>query len=239
MTKNYFIIGLALTGLMLLGGGCSQSDTSLVIDFFNSWAQTRGITDKNGNPTASSIWYVATGQTTGNDQTDAAIDAGQVIKSIKDADAKVAKADVALAKKPPDNVTAMANIDSALTGRPKDQTIRTRKGVLLLETGQGSKAAAPYLAINSAKCSGAIEAMTQGQVERCYDQIQAEVNEMASANIRAYDAKSKPRCAVLTAQRAGRQQMYYLSKRMNFLDPQDDPMFAYGYLGGGQMDCMP
>ena len=233
MQKNYAIFGLVFTSLLLVGGGSSSSDTSLVIDFFNEWARSRNIVDANGKPTANTIWYVATGQSTGDDQADAAIDAGQVIKSIKDADDKVAKADVALAKNPPDRTTALADITAAANDRPKDQAIRSRKGVILLEVGQ-SQNAQQYLATNSSRCSGDESKMTQAQRERCFDQIQSEANFMADANSRAYKNDGKPRCDVVIAQQAAKSRLYYLAKYMNFddnsmysLQMDADPIRAY------------
>ncbi len=195
--KKYTLILIA-AAFIFMGSGCSSSDADLVIDFLNDWAFSRGIVDKEGNPTGKAILYGATGMSTGDRQADAAIDAGSVISSVKDADEKADKAQAELDKNPPDRDAALLLLNDAVESRPDDWYLRSQKGVLFLDMGNVTGAQDHLVSRSSACDPGAT--LNQAQQERCFKQLQEEANRMAGANIRADRVGEKPRCDLLRAQ---------------------------------------
>ncbi len=135
-----------LGALLLTGSGCDQSDTGLVIDFLNEWAKSKGIMNEKGSPTPAAIGHVLFGASTGDDEADAAIDAGTVVKSIRDADKLTNKANVALNKNPPDRTEALKDLDAAVKLRPNDWYVRNRRSVLLAEMGKAESDNGPDVA---------------------------------------------------------------------------------------------
>lgn len=198
MRRNRILLPLLAAAFIFLGSGCSSSDADLVIDFLNEWAMARGIVDKDGDPTSRTIAYGLTGFSTGDKEADAAIDAGLVVKSIKDADEKANQAQEALDKNPPDHNTALQNLTEAVDNRPKDWHLRSQKGVLLLEMGRYSEAEA-YLVTND-RSSNPDASLSRAQQERCFKQLQEEADRMTLANERADRTGEKPRCDLLRAQ---------------------------------------
>ena len=211
--KKYTLIFTAVS-FIFLGSGCSSSDADLVIDFINDWAQSRGIVDKDGDPTPRAIAYGLTGMSTGDRQADAAIDAGSVITSVKDADEKADKAQAALDKTPPDRDTALENLTEAVDSRPKDWHLRSQKGVLLLEMGS-TTGAKEYLVSSSSSCDPGAK-LNQVQQERCFKQLQEEANRMAGANARADRAGEKSRCDLLRAQSEANARLASFASDLNY-----------------------
>lgn len=215
--SKYSPLFVSLCVLVLLGAGCEASDTQLIIGFLNSWAESHGVLNADGKPTASTIAYVGSGGwiSTGNTTADAAIDAGMVIKSIKDADAKVAESNKLLEENPPNRDKALSALNDAVASRPKDQFVRTHKGVLLLEMNNPSDANA-FLVSKSSTCDVAKNpTMSLAVRERCYKQVQTETNEMAYANQRADEHRQTPTCALVQAQASANYRLYELASGMN------------------------
>ncbi len=222
------ILGTALI-LLFVGSGCLDSDVSLVMDFMNAWAQTHKIVDKDGNPTPGTVAYVGSGGwvSTGDPTADAAIDAGQVVKSIKDADKKLSDADKALEKTPPDRKAAGDLIDSALGSRPRDQGVRSRKGAFLVESGNLAEAQ-QYLVVNDPQCDPAKNpTMSQGKLEQCYRMVNNEERALLSAEVRSWPherASEGPSCAIVD-QRAAT-----LARLMNLADKAGNFALANSYM---------
>lgn len=145
---------IATCGILLfVGSSCAKSDVSLLVDFVNGWLESRGIVDEKGNPTAQSIGIVAGGGyiSSGDETTDAVTQAGGVVNSIKDADKQLEKADEAMAKVPPDTDAALAAANAAEKMRPKDQHVRHKKGLILMQSGNAEEAA-KYSMARSVTC---------------------------------------------------------------------------------------
>lgn len=218
MNRTRIFVLTIIAALFLTGSSCSKDDTSLVVDFINSWMQSRGILDENGKPTGSTIRYVASGGwvSSGNKDNDAIIDAGQVIKSVKDADGMAQKADEALGKTPPDRATALTNLTDAVDKRPNDWHLRSQKGVLLLEMGRASEAS-EYLNTNNDSCNpGKNPGMSQVQKERCFKQIQSEANLMANSNVRSNRTGELPRCDLFRNQGAANELLANLASSLDY-----------------------
>ena len=84
MKRSSVIFALCTTILL---SGCVAQDVDLVLDFVNTWMESRGVLskDKDGNykPTLKALG-VATGfSSTGDDAFDASVQAGKVVKDIK------------------------------------------------------------------------------------------------------------------------------------------------------------
>lgn len=158
---------LAATVVMLLfmGAGCLDSDVSLILGFVNSWLASRNIVDANGNPTAKTIGYVASGGwvSTGDKDNDALIDGGVAVKNIKDADDAVVSAQASAGSGKFDE--ANATLDATLNKRPNDHHVRNAKGAILLKQGRGD-AAKGYLASTST-CDTGSGKVGPADYERC------------------------------------------------------------------------
>ena len=127
---------LTLLALPLMGASCDPSDRQLLIDIAKAWAQDKGLLGNDGKPTFGGGIDILTrsgGGSTGDDEKDAAIDAGLVVKNIKDADDKAAAAQKAAEKK--DYKTATKNLNDAIKARPKDYSYQNALGVMNLESG--------------------------------------------------------------------------------------------------------
>ena len=145
--KRFFSIILGCFSLLFLTA-CEQSDIDIVLGFLQDWSVEKGITDEEGNPTTKAIkrglagdWY-----STGDPEVDAAIDAGIVVKNVRNNDKLSNEAKNQLAKNPPDRNAALGNLDEAIKNRPDDWYYRTQRSVLRTEIGDPKGAENDYQA---------------------------------------------------------------------------------------------
>ncbi len=231
MKNTPLLLGTLLSIMMLTGAGCSSGDTDLVLDFLKEWGRSRGVLDDKGGPTAGAIWYAATGGSTGDPQADAAIDAGLIVKSVKDTDKKLADADVALAKNPPDYTVAGTKINSAIQARPNDWVVRNHKAMYMLETGSSMDQAGPYLSSRSSYCNlNTTPLPTPARLESCDKQSYAQLEAITHATARATEAHKKPRCGLLQAQIEAYSQIDSINRLQHYDDFQSDHMWMISML---------
>ncbi len=125
-------IVILTAGFLLLGlAGCAPGDVDLVIEFMEDWARAKGIhpTNPDGSINLEGVANIATrgmGGSTGDDQADAAIDAGTVIDNLRKADELMDEG-----RKNRDPVA----MDRALAKRPNDWSYNLSRANLALERG--------------------------------------------------------------------------------------------------------
>ena len=199
MRKSTLPILAICAALLLVGAGClGDEDVSLIVGFVKDWAQSHEVLDANGNPTAKTIGYVASGGyvSTGDNTADALIDAGQATKGVQDADTKLDDADAAMADGTANGrAKALQLSDEALKGRPDDQEVRTRRGIILSEAGQEGEGK-KYLATYADGCDTAKNpSMSDAQKRQCLHNISDEGDRLRAANAgKSYEQHS---CAML------------------------------------------
>jgi len=115
---------LALTMLLVLTA-CEEGDVQLVKDFAQEWAKSKDL-DPSTLEGIVNIGARAGGGSTGDDEADAALDAGMVIKNIQDADN--------LMDQGRKNRDAAA-MDKAIKKRPEDWSYNVSRASLALEQG--------------------------------------------------------------------------------------------------------
>ncbi|MDA2922294.1 hypothetical protein MYX07_03445 [Patescibacteria group bacterium AH-259-L07] len=132
------IIPMAL--LLFMGLGCTRTDTDIAIDFLTEWAVQEGILNEDGSPTLKTAADATIDSSTGDPQTDAALDAGErVVESIKKADVQLDKANQVLGTDPPNTEKALDHVDQATKIRPNDWYIRNQRATLLAEVGRDAQ----------------------------------------------------------------------------------------------------
>ena len=136
--KRHLLFLAALGMLALPLAACEKSDTDTVIDFMNDWMKNKGILDDKGNPTVKA-GLVATGWgSTGDDQVDAAVQAGYVVKGMADTDKLVADAGKDMGKN--DKDAALKKMNEAVAARPNDWYYLNRRAAV--EQSMGNTTAA-------------------------------------------------------------------------------------------------
>lgn len=187
--KNTARLAAALLPLALVLSACEKTDTDLVLDFVNSWLESRGAMakDENGNykPTLKGVGVAMGFATTGDDNADAAMQAGKVTKDIADNDKLVREGEAALNKNPPDETEAKKKLDTAVSNRPDDWYYRNHRAFLNIRTGNDSAAQADFKA-GMAACNGnqvCLMAMHKDRVN-FYSSMQLGAFMSADANLR-------------------------------------------------------
>ncbi|MBI4318813.1 MAG: hypothetical protein HY675_10005 [Chloroflexi bacterium] len=126
-------IVIAMVGFLLVGlPACTQGDVDLVIDFIEEWARYKKIhpTNADGGVNLEGVANIATremGFSTGDEEADAAIDAGKVIHNLQEADKLM---DEGRQNRDP------AKMDEALKKRPDDWSYNLSRANLALEQGE-------------------------------------------------------------------------------------------------------
>lgn len=141
-TRLLALIGLA--PLIMTLAACEKTDTDLAMDFVNTWLESRGAMSKNKDgsysPTLKGAAAATGWGTTGDDQADAAMQAGKVTKDIADNDKLVDQANEDLKKNPPDTKGAKEKLDKAVDNRPDDWYYRNRRAMYLVNAGDTAAA---------------------------------------------------------------------------------------------------
>ncbi|MFC2069281.1 hypothetical protein ACFLTP_09810 [Chloroflexota bacterium] len=129
ISKRKYLILISLVILIMsllpLTTGCSPEGRELAIAFLKEWAAEKKIDPS----TPEGIWNIGIrtlGGSTGDEDADAAIDAGLVVKNLVEAD-KLAEEGY--------KEGDVKKIDKAITMRPKDWTYKASKANLLLKQG--------------------------------------------------------------------------------------------------------
>ncbi len=130
---------------------CDKEDTDFVMDFANDWMIEKGMMykDKKTGEVKPTIkaGLVATGwATSGDPKVDAALQAGYVIKGVKESDELVDKAQEDMAKKPPDSSKALEKLDKAVSNRPNDWYYKNSRGTTYLQMGNVTAAESDFKA---------------------------------------------------------------------------------------------
>jgi len=115
------------------------SDVDLVMDFVNDWMVEQGMMykDSEGNykPTLKAAGVATGWSTSGDPRIDAAVQAGSMLKDIKESDDLIDDAQKLMDMDPPDVGTALGKMDAAVANRPNDWYYRNSRGMLFLQTG--------------------------------------------------------------------------------------------------------
>jgi hypothetical protein len=138
------LTAIGLITLMLPLAACEKSDTDLVLDFVNSWLESRGAISKSADgsykPTLTGVGVAMGLTTTGDEQADAAVQSGKMVKDIAENDKLVKEAEAANAKNPPDTKTAEDNFKKAINNRPDDWYYRNHRAYMYLDNGNSAGA---------------------------------------------------------------------------------------------------
>ena len=154
---RYSRLIIALLPLTLLLSACEKTDTDLVMDFVNSWLESRGAIykapDGSYKPTLKGIG-VATGfTTTGDEQADAAVQSGKMVKDIAENDKLMRDGETEFNKNPPNVGEAKKKMDTAVSNRPDDWYYRNHRAFMNLRLGD-DKAAQKDLKAGADGCGG-------------------------------------------------------------------------------------
>ncbi|MDA2936369.1 hypothetical protein MYX06_04090 [Patescibacteria group bacterium AH-259-L05] len=188
------IIPMAL--LLFIGAGCTRSDKDLAIGFLMDWAVSQGIINEDGSPTWSTLARSTLGTSTGDPQTDAAIDAGVVAKSIKDSDEQIDQADQALANDQPDREKALDHLNQAAKIRPDDWYIRNQRATVLAETGKDPQK-------DTTRADKSCDKLADRSQRRCLERVYANRAEFVEASIaRQIRSRGKVKCTTYELQAA-------------------------------------
>ncbi|MBI4329135.1 MAG: hypothetical protein HY685_04635 [Chloroflexi bacterium] len=141
MHRMLWLVPLVLLSLSFLGAECSAADRKFFIDFAKEWAEEKGVLDKDGNLTLDAIARVGLGVSTGNPNTDAAIDAGVVAKNIKEADDAADKGWGELSEG--HEIAAEKNLDVAVRLRPRDWSYRNQRAAIEINLAGSHAQTAP------------------------------------------------------------------------------------------------
>jgi hypothetical protein len=119
------ILLLLLVGVLLLGSAaCTAEGRELAMAWFEEWAKEKDVSWLR----TTGRWL--TGYTTGDEDVDAALDAGRAIKDIKEADELMDQGQQA--QQAGDLDTAAKKMDEAIKKRPEDWTYKISRGVVEL-----------------------------------------------------------------------------------------------------------
>jgi hypothetical protein len=148
MKRTLATIGLIAAVLPL--AACEKTDTELAMDFVNSWLEARGAIAKNKDggysPTLKGAGVAMGFATTGDDQADAAVQAGKMAKDIAETDKLIKEAEAANAKIPPDTKTADEKFKAAIDARPDDWYYRNHRAFMNVDRGNTTSAQADFKA---------------------------------------------------------------------------------------------
>ncbi len=175
---------LALLSLLL--SSCDTGLAELVAEMALDWAQSKNLIsfDAEGNPSVNMGQIIAyeavrAGQaafgsgdyTTGDTALDAALDAGDVVKSVKDADEL---ANRGMAQGDP------ALLDSAIQARPSDWNYHDQKGAILVANGDAVGAEAAFSESEAlverridggGSCRALMQNMLRGRIDAYHNQL--------------------------------------------------------------------
>lgn len=129
------VLTFTLLFMVVLFSGCSGEDRALVSAFARSWAEAHGVISADGTPTIAAAGRVLFGSSTGDEVADAAIDAGQVVRSMNAADAHMREAEFHMEDRPPSHSRALDEMNGAVSMRPDDWEVRNRRAAIRLTTG--------------------------------------------------------------------------------------------------------
>lgn len=131
---------IGLVPALLLVSACEKTDTDLVMDFMNTWLESRGMVEKDPktgkySPTVSAIPVALGATSTGDPQIDAAVQGGKMVKDIAATDKIIDDAKKDLEADPPKKKEAKDKLDVAVNSRPTDWYYRNNRGAYLLANG--------------------------------------------------------------------------------------------------------
>ncbi len=143
--------------LLTLLAGCAR-DEDLVQDFLNTWMEERGMMEKDPEtgeykPTLGALGVATGWSSSGDDRIDAAVQAGKMVKDIKDTDKLVDEAVALLEERPPMKNQAMGKLNVAVSRRPDDWYYRNHRGALHAQGGDYTRAGADFKHAEAA-CQG-------------------------------------------------------------------------------------
>lgn len=119
---------LALPVLASMLAGCTKQDWQDLADFAKTWAREHKLLNEDGNPNYVAIGgRTVFGTSTGDEQTDAVIDGGTVVKNFEEAEKLSEEASESGDKK---------KVDQAIRLRPGEFRYYNQRGAMLLLPGK-------------------------------------------------------------------------------------------------------
>lgn len=211
MSKRPSALAIACVVLLFVGSGCSSGDTDTLFSFLNDWAVAHNIVTADGKPTGQTVKYVGSGGfiSTGDPTVDAATDAGDAVHGVVEADQKLDDADAAMADGTQNGRAKALELSAeAVKGRPDDPGVRSRRGIILQESGQSTEAQ-KYLSTYSDGCDAqAHPGMSPNEKQRCIRTILDENDSFAKS------ASGADRCAGVDQRVAANMRIAALQRSM-------------------------
>lgn len=118
---------LVLVWTAMVMSACTSQDWHDLVDFGRMWAQSHDILNEDGSPNLVTIGVREFGGTTGDEQTDAAIDAGKVVKNYEEAEKLNEEA---INEGDPEKMKAAIDL------RPGEFRYYNNRGAMLLDTDE-------------------------------------------------------------------------------------------------------
>ncbi|MBI2850712.1 MAG: hypothetical protein HYX80_06695 [Chloroflexi bacterium] len=136
MKKTLVVMALIIAMIPVLSA-CESGDVQQLIYYAKLWAIVHDVTNEEGQPTFGAGTRFVAGEalgvgTTGDEEGDAAIDAGRVVYKIKQAEDEAEKGRTALYAGDSVTVDVLPHYDQATKLRPGDWSYRNERGIAYL-----------------------------------------------------------------------------------------------------------
>ena len=210
-------------------------NTSILMDFAADWGVTKGIVDKdkegNARPTAGAVARAAGSVlgvpvSTGDEEADAALDAGVVLKSIVEAERAASKGRQELAGGNP--TAALEHFNQAVLIRPHDWAYRQERAVALMEVGKTDLAYPDFKVATEEACQ-------QPSWSQCVRALRERAR-LLDESLKRQQQKGRPTCSTYREQSLTSANLYIQTKEKRYQALTED-MRLKGQVESGL--CLP